>query len=152
MPGIVTLTDIDAAYIAGLFDGEGSFIIGKHRNKTAHCSKRGFNWELRISCGMTERPALEYIAKLYNKKRLREAKPKDLGGKSCYYLCLFAGELRQTLPQLLKYIKVKKKQGELLLEAITIIGPSRNEMVDERLDQIYNAMKDLNKKGRRTRY
>ena len=143
----IQLSDTDAAYIAGILDGEGSFIIGKHRSKTKHCSTRGFNWELRITVGMTETPALDFIKEIYQKKRLRVSNTKS--GKICYYITLYSNEIRQTLPKLMLYLKVKKRQAELLMKAVSIIGPKRDICVDADLETLFNELKHLNKKGRR---
>ena len=147
MPGIIQLQELDAAYIAGLLDREGSFQVGKHRNKTKHCSRRGFNWELRIGIGMTDRGGLDFLAEKFNKKRLRTSRAQTPRNKPSFHLTLFAGELRQCLHQIIPHLKVRRKQAELLWEAISIIGPKKNEKVDTRLEEIYLEMRALNKKG-----
>lgn len=152
MPGIVKLTNTDAAYIAGILDGEASFGLGKPRRvKSGHCARRGFNWSIRISLGMTEKGAIEFISQKFN-KTFREKPAKSDGGKPLYQIALFSGELRQTLPRILPFLKIKVPQAKLLEEAISIIGSKSNELVDRRLEEIFSALKQLNKKGRRTSY
>ncbi|MBI2676779.1 MAG: LAGLIDADG family homing endonuclease [Candidatus Yanofskybacteria bacterium] len=136
------LTDTDYAYIAGLLDGEGSFVVAKHFAKTKHCGKRGWVWELRISVGMSDKEGLEFIMQKFDKKRLREAKGSK---RLMYYLTLYSNEIRKFLPPMLQHIRVKKKQAELLLDALSIIKPKSNPESDARLEKIYLRMKVLNK-------
>lgn len=62
------ISETDYAYVAGLFDGEGSLVIAKHFAKTNHCGKRGWVWELRMTIGMSDKEGLDFIMKKFGKK------------------------------------------------------------------------------------
>jgi len=145
----IVLSPLDAAYIAGILDGEGSFNIGKHYNKTKHCSKRGFNWEIRISVGMADTQALELIKRCYSKKtNLRMTKPKNKRHRTIYYITLYSGEIRKTIDQLIPYLRVKKPQAKLIKESVTIIKPKMDKVVDARLATIKSEISNLNNPNR----
>ena len=137
------MTETDAAYIAGLIDGEGSLVLAKSRCKDkTHMGKRGFVWEPRISIGMTDTEGLDFIKKICGKKRLREALNK--GYKKMYFLTLYSNGIRQFLPLIAVYLKVKQKQSQLLLEAVDSLKPKSDIDVDDRLEEIYLKLKELN--------
>ena len=52
------MTEIEKAYIAGLFDGEGTICISRAKRKTNKC---GYEWRLLIKIAITDRRVLEYI-------------------------------------------------------------------------------------------
>jgi hypothetical protein len=136
------LTNEDYAYFAGLMDGEGSFMIGKHFSKTSHCGKRGWIWELKASIGMSDKQALNWILRKFNKKRLRVA--VSTKSRTMYHLSFYSGELRVFLPNLIPFLKVKKQQAILLNKCINIIKPKSSSIVDKFLNKAYLRMKILN--------
>ena len=141
----IKLTPTEAAYIAGILDGEGSFNIGKNYSKDKHCSKRGFNWEIRISVGMADQQALRFIKKCYSKKtNLRMTKPKNSSRRTMYYITLYSGEIKKTIDQLMPYLQVKKPQAKLIKEAVNIIKPKMDKVVDQRLEEIKFEISRLN--------
>jgi hypothetical protein len=143
------LLDVEAAYIAGLLDGEGSFNIGKHYTKGCHAAKRGFVWEIRVSVGMTETQGLEVIKCVTQKKRLRVSPGRK--HRTMYYITLFSNEIRAMLPKLLPYLRVKKEQAELLLEAVSIIKPRGDALMDEKLESLRQQISTLNNPSRSLR-
>ncbi len=135
------ISNEELAYMAGLFDGEGSFVVAKHFAKNGHAGKRGFVWELRMTIGMADKEGLNLIKRVMNKKRLREAKGVN---RKMYYLTLYSNEIRKVLPLMLPYLRVKKRQAELLLKAVSVIKPKATKLTDSRLQKMYLAMKKLN--------
>ena len=135
------VTKYDLAYAAGLFDGEGSYIIAKHFAKTKHCGKRGWVWELRMAIGMSDIQGLEFLRKKFHKRRLRVT---TTGKRKFYHLTFYSNEIRKFLPVMLPYIQVKKKQAKLLLRALSIIRPKSNLKSDKKLEKMYLKMKILN--------
>lgn len=135
------INKIDYAYIAGLFDGEGSFVVAKHFSKTKHCGKRGWVWELRMTIGMSEKEGLEFVMEKMDKKRMREARGSK---RPMYYLTFYSNEIRRFLPKMLPYIRVKNKQAKLLLKALSIIKPKSSLKDDRKLEKMYLKMKILN--------
>ena len=140
MKGIL---NTDLAYIAGLFDGEGSFVIGKHFCKTKHNGKRGWVWEFRMVIGMSDKDGLNFIKNKFNKKRIRVSH-YDKNKRKMYYLTFYSGELRKILPSLIFYLKVKRKQAKLLLNVVNLITPKSNIKNDKIIEKAYRRMKKLN--------
>ncbi len=136
------ITQEDYAYIAGLWDADGSYTISKHFAKTKHCGKRGWVWELRMVIGMAERQGLNFVKDKFGKKRLHLSTLKS--GTRFYHLTLYSNELRQVLPDIIKHAKVKKKQAKLLYNAVSIIKPKSDKKVDTKLKRMYLRMKVLN--------
>lgn len=136
------IKETEYAYMAGLFDGEGSFVIGKHFAKNGHSGRRGFVWELRMTIGMSEKAGLNLIKRIFNKKRLRESSNGRF--KKMFYLTLYSNEIREVLPLMMPYIKVKIKQAKLLLKAVGIIKPKAIINIDNKLESMYLKMKILN--------
>ena len=141
----VNLTETDVAYIAELLDGEGSFNMGKCYTKNPkHCAKRGFNWEIRISVGMCDTQALEFVKHKYKKKTNLRPTKSTKGHRTCYFITLYSGEIRRTIDKIIPYLKVKKQQGILIREAINIIGTRSTPKVDKRLGEIRHKISYLN--------
>ena len=73
------MTPIDAAYIAGLFDGEGCVTCKKHPTKRPDRGGKIYNqWYIRCEMNMTDKEVIEWVhetlgfgwcrEKIYNKK------------------------------------------------------------------------------------
>ena len=100
------LTTNQLAYIAGLFDGEGTLVIGKYSIKSQkNLAYRGF-----MALSNTYVPVLVYIKSLIGGKIIEQGI-----GKKCYSLSLSANEIRAVLPELLPYLIIKKEQAEVIL-------------------------------------
>ena len=49
------MRDVDAAYIAGLFDGEGCVSYKQYMRKRSHNKKPYPTWQIRLEIAMTDR-------------------------------------------------------------------------------------------------
>jgi hypothetical protein len=104
----------EAAYIAGLVDGEAHLAIAREL-PTAGNRRRTPIYRLRLEIAMTDRGPVEYIASLmpYAKTVRQNAKRRRLP----YYKLRFKnGEVRAILPQILPYLHAKQEQAKLCLE------------------------------------
>ena len=103
------LTSEQLAYIAGLFDGEGTLVIGKYPVKTqVNWAYRGF-----FAIANTHVPTLQYVKSLIGGKIVEQGI-----GKKCFSLTLSTNEVRNILPELLPYFSIKKEQAEVMLKFI----------------------------------
>ncbi len=151
----VALSIEEAAYLAGLMDGEGSFGIGKHVCKERHSSKRGFVWEIRASIGMTHFPTMEWVKEILKKKRCRvsfSGARKEKGRLPMYYLTMYSGEIKEIVPQILPLLKTKKVQAELILEAARILTRRRDIEVDARIEEMRLMVQKINNPQGRRKY
>ena len=74
------------------------------------------------------------------------------GNKKPVFVFIFtASIIREILPKVLRYLIAKRRQAELLLEALELLKEhrARNTKHTRRLREIYLEIKRLNRKGRR---
>jgi hypothetical protein len=115
----VNLTDTEAAYIAGLIDGEGSIMLTRHWIK----NRRRYYYNIKVRIFNTNLEALEWVqlkvgggslnvVSSYNKRgRFTIRTQKD------YYYLDFARRLAvPLLRRILPYLIIKKKRAELILD------------------------------------
>jgi len=146
------LSDVEKAYIAGLFDGEAAFMITT--NKAGKCS-RGFIYSARIVIQMTNKQVLQYLHRLLRGtlQTLHSPSLKKMPvphKKTMYRLTLCGNKTRLLLPQILPYLIVKKQHGRLLLEATELFYRYQNHVevgYDGRIEKMRSELKKLNMKG-----
>lgn len=160
------MRDTDAAYFAGFVDGEGCITIDRQKRTNAH-HKQPFYYVPRMSVTNRHKPTLDYLYILsgevgsYRTRCLSVRNPK---WADCYWLGWTGRGIEKFLPKILPYLKIKRKQAELVLEMIrlkrgmeelahTNKTKSFTEYTkyyldkSERYEEIYQAIKKLNKLG-----
>ena len=55
------ITESNIAYLAGLFDGEGSIQYKQYMRKKKHQKKAYPNWSIRMEIAMTDRAVIEWV-------------------------------------------------------------------------------------------
>ncbi len=146
------------AYVAGLFDGEGSFIFRKSETPNVMKQTKRINpmYYGTIRIGMVEKEALEYIAETLPGGTLtREGVRK--GREQCQIMYRWQITRRQTiietLPLLIPYLTIKKRQAKILLDVLTDweipfnrkLGISPKELL--RRELAWATMRQLNAVG-----
>lgn len=105
------------AYLAGLIDGEGSFVIQKTSvEKIAKSCRAKTPKYLAYFCiGMVDKSPLELIQETINAGKVYEERVPD---RRSIWRIRFAGRLKLIpfVENLLPYLIVKKKQAELILD------------------------------------
>ena len=71
----------DAAYIAGLFDGEGSVYYKKLFQKRKGNKKGYWYWNIRMEISMTDRAVIEWVGEVLEVGRVNEKKVTNQGIK-----------------------------------------------------------------------
>lgn len=108
---VQTVDPTDAAYIAGIIDGEGYIGIKKTRPK----NMKSVAYRARLQIRMTDEPAIKFISKtlggFYYKEKPSVAKGKPL---YCYQVSDKAAE--SVLWSVLPYLRVKREQASVVLE------------------------------------
>lgn len=101
-------TELDLAWAAGLFDGEGH--IGAHL-----CSGTVYtHWKLSVLVSNVHKPTMDKFQSLVGgRMRLRKNGP---GNRKIWVLRLGEGVAAAALEKLLPYLVTKKEQAELALE------------------------------------
>lgn len=130
---------VDLAYIAGLFDGEGSI--------TGSTVKGMYRSSFTIT--NTNREVLDWVADTlkYGKVYVSHDYPPN---KVVYYILFYAKESRVVLPLLLPYLKIKKRQVELLIQSFKIIDTMWNKNPERAilLAPLREEIKFLNRRNR----
>lgn len=105
------LEELDIAYIAGLFDGEGSINIFRKQNKSGSNS-----YYLEITITNTDFPVLNWLQSVLGGRvdktsnvKLQSSRPLRRWRASCK-------DAHRILLVLLPYLRVKKIQAELAIE------------------------------------
>ena len=55
------MTETEAAYIAGLFDGEGCISYKQYMRKRSHNKKAYPTWQIRLEMSMTDKSVLQWV-------------------------------------------------------------------------------------------
>ncbi len=144
---MLPLSDTTAAYLAGLFDGEGcvGILFKKNKGNKAACFK------LQCSVTSTDKSILEWAKEttglgcLYERKKI----PK----RRVTYQWLFCGfGAEQILRVLLPHSRIKREQIELALEFRTLMQRRPFEKIAQqnwsRMGNIRNNISQLNGGGR----
>ena len=107
------MTSIDAAYIAGILDGEGSIMIPSRSSGGA---------SLRVSISNTDYGLMEWIrATALGGKIYAKSRTGSLGTKPIYMVVWGGQRALDFLKQVVPYMRVKRMQAEAAL--LWPIGP-----------------------------
>ena len=136
---------LDKNYIAGIVDGEGSIEIHKQKGR----QRVLYNYNVRVRISNTCRDLLLLVQTEYGGvisqrlPRLNRRKDYQLEISSHYALRL----IRDILP----FLVIKKEQATLALNLPrTPPGQPMSAQMQQRQEQLYKALKLLNKKGVRS--
>jgi len=136
----------DVVYIAGFLDGEGMITIAVHDNRAR--SDHSVSLLPLISIANTDREQMEWLHGLLQGSILLTSTGRR-GCKTAYILQLSQlRNVKSLLEQLLPYLRVKKRQAQLVLEFCNI---RLQEQLGKRCDRAFEIAKevrDLNKRGK----
>lgn len=126
---------VEAAYIAGLMDGEGCFYI--ERFKTDR-SPIGFQYRVIATITMCDKRTIEYVCKITGKNyRIR----KLPSGRTAYTIDFRNGIAGDLLKAILPYLQNKKEQAEICLHFNKAVAPGRGRTYTEDHAQVCEAMR-----------
>ena len=103
------VTEVEKAYAAGLFDGEGCIMIDKPR--------RGKGHTLVITLAMRESVAVAWLQERWpGSLRSATRRPKTREAFICWYWCRYTSAAATFLNDVLPYLLVKQAQAQLAIE------------------------------------
>lgn len=145
------LTDYERGWLEALIDGEGS--LGMHKLRTSK-AKRGFCWVCNLEIVSTCLELLEIAQKFVGAGRIDVKKePRNSRWKPSYHLVICPNDMRALLPRL--QLVAKEGQRQLLIEALDLVADHRffasKSKNDARLEEIYQELHLLNRKGPRAK-
>lgn len=133
-----TLSDCDAAYLAGILDGEGNISLLR---------KTGRNPRIRIQIANTDKNLIDWIICTTGVGNINTRPGTDKHKTAYAWVCNNQPAIL-ILQQIKKYLIIKRDRCNLAIQASelsSISKPVSDILID--MDFIYNKMKELNKKG-----
>lgn len=107
----------DAAYLAGLIDGEGSIAVSRTKTSaSAKACKRGFAYRSSVTITMTDLPVLEWVKRTAGVGNICVKKARSRNHKQAWSWTAWSNEAASLLDQILPYLRVKAGQAENLIE------------------------------------
>ena len=130
------MDEIDIAYIAGLFDGEGNICIGVHRVKRErHYILPSHSLQCSISNGNKE--VLDWIQEMYGGYVSTSTySDKKKNWDDCYTWRVHSNSACTFLSLIQPYLRIKQKQAELAIIFHTERKDIRNMPMDFKLKEL----------------
>jgi len=122
------LAATDAAYIAGLLDGEGTVTLTrKHRND---------NHQLALSISNTDLPLLRYVLKTVGAGKITSKRTARAHHTPSYTYAIYNRQALALLEQLSPYLKTyKAERASLILEHYVALTKRNGKYTEEQLRQ-----------------
>lgn len=135
-----------AAYMAGFLDGEGTITLVKATWKR---NRAGFQYQPLVSLANTNRGVLEQIVGLCGNGRITVTNSPHVTHKLGYCVRFSTNQIRHVLPQLLPYLRIKKRQAQLLLKFLSFrtAGKHLSDETYRRMEDIRMQLRGLNQRG-----
>jgi hypothetical protein len=121
-----SIRELDAAYIAGLIDGEGTITLSrKHRNEYR---------QLAVSISNTERVLLEYVLKTVGAGKITRKRISQSHHTPSYTYAIYNRQALHLLEQLQPYLKgYKARRSALILRDYVALVPRNGKYREEQL-------------------
>lgn len=146
---IKTLSDVQAAYLAGIIDGEGCITITKQRNIKA--GRLGYCYRPVLHVANTHSRVLVILQKQTGLGRARKFDDARENRKERWQWMIWSQQAAQIVRRVLPYLIIKKKQAIVFLRFVQFIksckSPSRIGLSDGQWGQqhaLYNQIRKLN--------
>lgn len=109
------MTELEAAWLAGIIDGEAQVTLQAKTKVQRTCGRRTY-YSPRVSIGMTFRPALDRIFELTGCGFVVERAQTNPAHKPLHTWTTTGRDATAVLARVLPYLVVKKRQAELLIQ------------------------------------
>lgn len=131
------MNELDKAWVAGILDGEGYFGI----HYSVHKNGREY-WKIVVSVEMTHEPTIDRLLSLTG-LGFKMSRPERNNHRQTFIWKMAWRESVELLNYVYQYLFTKKESAD------TIIKFSESTSNVTRID-LFNDLKDLNKRGRRS--
>lgn len=142
-----TMSAVNAAYMAGYLDGEGTLTITRAKRPE---NRAGFRWMTIMAIANTHRPSLECMREMCGNGRVLCVNRGNLDKhKALYRLQFTANQVRHVLPQLVPYLLIKRQQAGLVLRFLSLVTSGRHTTAEEWIEQeeLRADVQKLNRRG-----
>lgn len=121
-----SISELDAAYIAGLIDGEGTITLSrKHRNEYR---------QLSVSISNTERVLLEYVLQTVGAGKITRKRISQSHHTPSYTYAIYNRQALHFLEQLQPYLKgYKARRSALILRDYVALVPRNGKYSEDQL-------------------
>ena len=122
------LSAIDAAYLAGFIDGEGTITLSrKHKNE---------NRQLAITISNTERQILEFCLKAIGAGKITNKRTTKSHHTPSFTYAIYNRQALKILEQIEPYLRsYKVKRAQLILENYIALTPRNGKYTEDMLNQ-----------------
>jgi hypothetical protein len=136
------------AYLAGLIDGEGSFIIKRSMAKQGKKCRRGFQRRYILTIANTSKELLTEVQERLGYGNLVEHKQnqKHPNWKTGYTLRFYEGKLRELIPQVMPFLILKQNEAQIISTSLSIIKSTSTKEANEhehQLLELENRFKEI---------
>ena len=147
MGNLNILTSEEAAYIAGMWDGEGNIRIQKRKTKYDTLT-----FVLQLSVTNNNLEVLEYIKEKIGRGGVHIHTPPSKNHRGTFRYSISATLAYELLPQLIPYLIIKKKHAEICLRYADYMN-GRRQRKGRRTEEetelcviLWKKLRDLNKR------
>lgn len=138
---------MDKAYLAGIIDGEGSLYVA-----SASLPSGTKSYSARLSVDQSNEEFIRWVASMFGVGCVAEVtKKSSLGKKRAFAWRASCKEAASVLRAVIPYLKIKKRQAELLLELEENKSPRGASSVSveamKRREEIKTEVTSLNRTG-----
>lgn len=113
------MSPTEAAYFAGFIDGEGTINLRRGRKK-----KEGRGYIAVLCVANTNIGLLRELVEMCGNGRIIQKNWRGHGQKLCYDIVFTANQIRHVLPQIHPYLRAKRRQSEIVLRYLSVVGPA----------------------------
>lgn len=141
------ISPMDAAYVAGFFDGEGTLSIMRTRREA---NRTGFRYMPLMSVANTHKASLERVRDMCGNGRIIGNYHKGTANHRIVYQLRFSSnQIRGVLPQLRPYLFVKANQADLLLAFLAMVhqGVNPSQQTCDAMEALRLNIKSMNTRG-----
>lgn len=143
------LSDVQAAYLAGIIDGEGCITITKQSN--AKAGRLGYCYRPVVHVANTHSGVLVLLQKQTGLGRARKFDDARPNRKERWQWMIWSQQAAQIIRRVLPYLIIKRRQAETFLKFVDFVktckSPSRRGLSDKvwnRQNSMYKAIRRLN--------
>ena len=146
------ISDTEAAYLAGLIDGEGCIFINKVRTRnSSKGSKRGLSYRSGVAIAMTRLIVLKWVKRIVKAGKIRVYRKPAKNRHQAWRWSLWSLQASALLKRLLPFFVLKRRHAEnqiALQSVMYLTGPHgfSNKDWNER-ERFFQKAKKLNKRG-----
>lgn len=140
---MLTLTEVQKSYIAGILDGEGTIIIVRATNHYNTKSRRIYH-QLRVSVSNTDYKMVKWVKDTIGYGYIQVRKPQSNKHKTTYLYFAMALKAKELLENIYPYLIIKQPQAKIALEfAKTIRDKDNNRCGRNGLPQSVVDLREL---------